>query len=358
MLRSAVLAAMTVMLLPVSAREGFRWRIDVADEICRPTVAEASSMGGIAWVSNGVYWTVTDEKRKTVMWEMDLPVSPDTGKIGGCSLKMLSRPEGTVDVEGLVRDPFDGMVWLADERAVAIAKHDPHTGRRLDGPVALPPEMKNTYRDSGIESLTMSEDGLVMWTCAEESLRTDGPRATRKAGSYVRLARLERKSAADPWRPAGQWVYLTDEVVGKPWYNRKKEDITRSGISELCLLEDGTLLVLEREFSVVVIPRLRCRIYETDFTDADNVLGRASLADGASPPRTVAKRLIHEITGLSMYEGMCLGPSMKDGSRLLVLVSDGDNRTLQSVMTLRLSRIGANGSGGAVPSQGGGKGAK
>ena len=339
MLRAAALAAMTGVLLPVMAKDGFRWRLEMADEICRPALEEASSMGGISWVSNDVYWTVTDEKRKTVMWEMTMPVSRETGKIEGCSLRMMCRPEGTVDVEGLVRDPFDGMAWLADERAVAVVRHDPFTGKRLPGTVELPPEMRNTYRDSGLESLAMSEDGLVMWTCAEESLRTDGPRASRKAGSDVRLTRLARRSAADSWRATGQWAYRTDEVVGKPWYNKKKENLARSGISELCVLPDGTLLVLEREFSVVVIPRLRCRIYETDFSGADDILGRTTLAGEAPRPRLVKKRLLHEITGLAMYEGMCMGPVLNNGTRLLVLVSDGDNRTLQSVMTLRLSPI-------------------
>ena len=339
MARMAVIALVAGALLSGWAKDGFRWRIDAADEMCRPPTEEAESMGGLAWVSNDVYWAVTDEKSRTVLWELELPVARDTGKIGGCRLRMMCRVEGTVDVEGLVRDPLDGSAWLADERAGTITQHDPATGRMLAGRVQMPETMKDIYRDSGLESLTISRDGLTMWPCTEEALKTDGARASRENGTDVRLTRFARSSAAANWKAIGQWVYRTDSVAGRPWYGKKRRNLSRSGISELCLLDDGTLLVLEREFSVVMIPRLRCRIYETDLTGAEDVCGRKSLLDGGKAPTLVEKRLLHEVTGLAMYEGMCIGPTLTDGSRLLVLVSDGDMRTLQSVLTLRLAPL-------------------
>ena len=46
--------------------------------------------------------------------------------------------------------------------------------------------------------------------------------------------------------------------------------------------------------------------------------------------------MLFETTGLSMYEGLCLGPKLSDGTRLLVMVSDGEKKAFRSVMTLRL----------------------
>ena len=66
-MRRAVSVLAAGLLLPALAGEGFRWRLDVIDEIRRPDMPEADSMGGITWVSNGVYWAVTDEKHKTVV---------------------------------------------------------------------------------------------------------------------------------------------------------------------------------------------------------------------------------------------------------------------------------------------------
>jgi hypothetical protein len=126
-------------------------------------------------------------------------------------------------------------------------------------------------------------------------------------------------------------------VAGGPWYNSKKKDVSRSGVSELCVLDDGTLLVLEREFSVVVFPRLRCRIYEVGFSSVRNVASWRDLSALKGADR-VEKRLLYENTGFSMYEGMSLGPVLSDGSSMLVLVSDADKKSFRSVLSLRLSR--------------------
>ena len=55
----------------------------------------------------------------------------------------------------------------------------------------------------------------------------------------------------------------------------------------------------------------------------------------------LTKRLVYEEdTGASMYEGMCLGPVLKDGSQTLVLVSDGDKEASESIMTLVFVKAG------------------
>ena len=325
------------LLLPGLAGEGFKWRIDAADEILRPDMPEADSMGGLAWVSNSTYWAITDEKKKPVVWTLELPSDAVTGKVSECRMSILCRPEGVVDAEALVRDPLDGSMWIADERSCTITRHDPLTGRRMPNVVELPQVLKRFYKDSGLESLTIAPDGLAMWTCAEEAVEPDGPRSDRTHGTDVRLVRLVRASVGAPWRVDGQWVYRTDSIAGKSWLDSAGKDMSRSGIAELCVLEDGSLLVLEREFSVVMIPRLRCRLYEVDFTGATDVASWETLSAGGAAVQ-VQKRLLHETMGFSMYEGMCVGPKLADGSRLLVFVSDGDKRSLRSVLTLRLSR--------------------
>jgi hypothetical protein len=103
-------------------------------------------------------------------------------------------------------------------------------------------------------------------------------------------------------------------------------------------LDDGTVLVLEREFSVVLVPRLRCRIYETDISSAKNVIGEKNLANLKNSDR-VKKKLLYETTGFSMYEGLCVGPRLADGSRMLVLVSDADKKSFRMVLSLRLSKL-------------------
>lgn len=336
-----MLSLMAGLLLPVVADVGFRWRAEVVDEIRRPDRPEADSMGGIAWVSNNVYWTVTDEKFKPVVWEIELPIDAVTGKLGPCQMRILCRPQGGIDIEGIARDPLDGSIWLADEKERSIRRYDPLTGDRLPGCVQLPAIMMQSVKDLGLESLTIGRDGLSMWTCAEETLVPDGSISTRRQGATVRLTRLTRPAATAPWRPVGQWAYRTDPIAGKPWYSKKGEDMARSGVSELCLLEDGTLLVLEREFSKVLVPRIRCRIYETDFASATEVMDRPSLK-AAPEVKAVGKRLLCETTGFAMYEGMCVGPKLADGSYALLLVSDGDEQAFRNILSVRLSPCAKN----------------
>ena len=332
----AAIALLAACAFPALAGEGFRWRIDEANEIPRPDIEGSANLSAVAWLSNSTYIAVTDWN--STIWELALPYDPKTGKVLSCGLKRICSPELTVDVEGIAVDPLDGSVWLADERAATIRQHRLATGRAMDGRVNIPDSLKTYYMDSGLESLTISRDGLSMWTCTEEALKTDGSRATRKHGTDVRLTRFVRTTAKDAWRMDGQWAYPVDPIAGGSWYNKKKKDISRSGISELCVLDDGTVLVLEREFSVVLFPRLRCRIYETDMSSAKNVFGEKDLS-GVGDSGRVKKKLLYETTGFSMYEGMCLGPVLDDGSRMLVLVSDADKKSFKTVLSLRISPL-------------------
>lgn len=339
--RSALLALAAASVLSALAGEGFRWRIDEVNEIMRPDVVGSANLGGVAWVSNDTYIAVTDWN--SVIWELALPHDPKTGQILSCELKRLCSPEMAVDMEALALDPLNGSIWLADERAATIRQYGSVSGKVLAGMVNMPDSFKEFRVDSGFESLSISADGLSMWTCTEEALKFDGPRATRKGGTDIRITQFCRKSASDTWRIFGQWVYYTDSIAGGPWYCKKyNKDLSRSGVSELCVLDDGTVLVLEREFSVVLFPRLRCRIYETDMSSAKNVVSMKGLA-GLKDADRVKKKLLYENTGFSMYEGMCLGPRLQDGSRMLVLVSDADKKSFRSVLSLRLSRLQISG---------------
>ena len=335
MRKSAAFALTAACAFSAFAGAGFRWRLDEVNEVSRPDVAGSANLSAVAWLSNCTYVAVTDWK--SVIWRLDLPFDSKTGKLLSCSLERICSPELTVDVEGLAVDPLDGSVWLADERAATIRQHRLASGKALAGKVNVPESLKGFHLDSGFESLTISHDGLSMWMSAEEALKSDGTRASRKHGTDIRLTRFRRTSAADAWTMEGQWVYYADSIAGGPWYNSRKKDVSRSGVSEMCVLDDGTVLVLEREFSVVLIPRLRCRIYETDMSSAKNVIGWKNLS-GLKDSEKVKKRLLYETTGFSMYEGMCLGPVLEDGSRMLVLVSDADKKSFRTVLSLRLSR--------------------
>lgn len=304
-----------------------------AHEIRRP--AEPASLSGVTWVSNSTYLAATDWN--PTLWELTIPMDMTNARPFCCQVRRLVELEGSKDVEDVEVDPLDASrILVADEYTATINIHDLKSGKLL-GSVGMPGPLGKPRTDMGLESLTVSRDGKELWTASEEAVAADGPISDRQHGTDVRLTRFVRESAASEWHLDGQWIYRTDPIAGGSWKkNKSSVDSARSGVSGLCLLGDGTLLALEREFSVVILPRFRCRIYEVDYKSATDVSSFDSITN-AIFTRT-SKSLVHETTGFSMYEGICEGPRLADGARSVVLVSDGDDLAVKSVMTLRLEK--------------------
>ena len=313
------------------------WSLSAADlEVGRPKLLVSlgavdrppapDSLSSLTYVSNGVYWAATDWNPELFELRVDLAADGTPEKLEitrKCALL------GGKDVEGLARDPLRESVWVADEGLCEVAEYDPASGKRLSE-VALPEILKTTRRTFGFESLTISSDGLEMWLANEEALKGDGPVATTGKGTTVRLVRFTRSSGLSPWQAAGQWAYVTDGLAGSAPF-----DSCRSGLSDLCLLADGTLLALEREYSFKPWPSLRCRIYVVDRTGATEVSGRASLAPEAPSFVPVRKRLLFDAnSGLANFEGLAPGPVLGEGIRTLVLVSDGGQMMARKLMVV------------------------
>lgn len=157
----------------------------------------------------------------------------------------------------------------------------------------MPDIFKKAGHNYGLESLTYDRKRHLFYTTSERVLEGD---------SLLRI-----QSFCDNLKPGFCYYYKPDEPISKKHFY---------GVSELCALEDGRLLVLERQIHV---PKLKLgastiiRIYETTPTDKP----------------ILEKRLVKEFrTRLSLtsrkfanYEGLC----EIQGNRLL-LIADSQNR--------------------------------
>ena len=101
------------------------------------------------------------------------------------------------------------------------------------------------------------------------------------------------------------------------------------------MLDDGRLLMLECEKATYKDEQAFCMaIYELDVTKAYNVSLQSTLVGASIKP--VAKRLVFSaLTGTAMYEGLTQGPTLSDGSRTLIFVSDGEKGAAKRILTLR-----------------------
>lgn len=315
---------MTLAVLLAAALSG----AEVVSEAMRPL--QPDGLSGITRVDDANCLAVDDSGGR--MFSVRFAFDGMGGEIGKCVVTNEIRLAGVVDGEGLAYDPLRKTVWVADEKDACVSEHDPKTGKRLST-VKMPPHFSHARLDVGIESLTISPDGLTMWTATEEAVEGDGGRATKESGTVVRLQRFSRKSGKRPWTASGQFAYVVDPMGGGPF-----RTLARSGLSDLCVLPTGELIALEREFSVKeIFPTFRLRLYSVEPKGATDVSAVEQLAGKRFTP--AGKRLLLDAdTSFAMYEGVCVGPKLADGSQTLLLISDGDGEAIEALMSVKLIR--------------------
>ena len=146
----------------------------------------------------------------------------------------------------------------------------------------------------------------------------DGEWPTPLRGAPVRLTNLDRNGNL-----IRQVVYELEPL------RRSGTRFELAGVSEIVALDDGRLLVIEREATIgrVPFPRFAIRLFAIDVRDATNVQRIASLRTAKYVP--VRKRLVLDLTwrktGLvTNVEGMAFGPALDNGHRTLALIADNN----------------------------------
>ena len=202
------------------------------------------------------------------------------------------------------------------------------------------------YPNYNFESLAFDSLRRCLWTMPESTLRCDGVPATPQNGIANRLRLL-----CFDWGATGtygkfhplqaEYAYLMDKPSVK-----KKAQTYAMGVSELCTLPDGKLMVLERE---AFVPKIkigafcRCKIYVVDPSSASPLpvlpasdsFGQGALEEKLNDSTLYLNKVLlaEWVTRLTLfdrsfanYEGMCLGPQLKDGSQVVILLSDSQNQ--------------------------------
>jgi hypothetical protein len=295
-------------------------------------------LSGLTWVpGTSTYYAVSDDA--PILQRLSVSISPASGTITAATTTgalALTRPDGgplpaSRDLEGVALAAGGSSVFVSDEGGMRIRQHSLATGRTLAeiGPASDPAlgVYASRRNNLGWESLTRSSGSGLLYTANEEALTVDGPSGSGATSTRVRLQALTPGGVS-----AGQWAYvvsgdIVDGTIGN----------TNGGVSDLVALPGGSLLVLERSAGLVSAPDLdfRNRIYLVDFAGATDVSGLASIAGGGFTP--VSKTLLWEgYFSDDNFEGITLGPTLANGDRTLVLVSDDGAGFSQSLLALRL----------------------
>ena len=364
MLRCSILTIFLTFSLLAGAQD---WKVvrENSQKAFPKTVA-AGNYSGIAHLHDDIYAVVSDKSDSALYFNFRIQVNPKTGELEQVeNLGFIERTDGTLN---------DGKPWLGLEKGFdheAIVKVSDSTlviasegYCRLKEFSILPTSAdaakvgyqqnlwesrwpsSDFYPNYNFESLAFDSVHQYLWTIPESTLRKDGQPATPQNGlvNLLRLMRLnwgkmkedsnkeeysEQVSSKKDSRYMTTYAYQMDQPS-----THKKADIYVMGVSELCALPDGQLLVLERE---AFIPKIKigafckCKLYLINPLNSEEFSMKEKFS--SDTPFLKKNLLVEWKTGLSLskrsfanYEGMCLGPKLEDGSQVVILLSDSQDQ--------------------------------
>ena len=281
-----------------------------------PKTVPAGNYSGITWMGDDRYAVVNDKSPTAGFYLMTIRTDSVTGDIMEVRAdSFLTSHQPNRDEEGICYIPQTNTVFVSGEGDGQIIEYNMDgqlTGRRLNIP-----DVFNTRRgNGGFEALTYNAVTHCFWTTTENTLKGDGekPDISRKISNRLRL-----QCFGDDLQPREQYWYKTDSSTVKG-----TEGKSTLGVSGLAALDDGRIIVLERE------------IRKTDsgigsFTHMKLYVVNPSQQQ---PGDWLHKQLLTEFrTSINMtkrsfanYEGLCVGPRLTDGRQLLLLVADSQNQ--------------------------------
>lgn len=337
------------------------WALACASLLC---ACPASTGAGPGATANGA---APRDARSPLVASFDLPREPRSRELSGIAWDSATRrlyaisdhirhivplvPNERFDawtfgepIPLMVPEPWDGEGIALVEGGFLVANEaGPHLyllGRdgAFRAEVQIPAHCAEAVPNAAFESLSVSPDGRYLFTANERALRVDGPAPTTRAGSIVRLLRIERATGARI-----ELAYRTDPIFA----DGERGEI---GVSDVAALSDTELLVMERAY--VPAAGNQIRLYRVDLTGARDIVDVPSLAPDTP---VLPKVLVLDLADVAHqdrrdgggthalfanYEGIALGPKLPDGRRLVFLVSDDNGHLEQSARVLTLALAG------------------
>lgn len=316
---AAALASLPLSVSSAAAADTLGCAVEVVKANRQRSFAKTVPPGnysGVAWLGGSRYAVVSDKSPTDGFFVFDIRIDSVSGKIQSVYNEgFFSAETPNRDQEGIAYVSQTGKVYVSGERGNRVLEYSldgRHTGRQL----AMPEVFATAGGNYGIEALTYNAVTHRFWLTTESTLPSDGPQAAygNAVGNRLRLQCFD-----DSLQPGASFFYEMDlpEV-------RKRPAAYAMGVSGLCALDDGRLLVMEREF-YVSRRKLGSWVKVKLFAVCPG-----GCQEGTLLPKTKVMEFKTRLSlfsyRLANYEGMCLGPRLKDGSRVLLMVSDSQNQ--------------------------------
>jgi hypothetical protein len=286
-----------------------------------------AELSGITWLGENRFLTVDDGEARLIPLEVTLDDA--TGAIQKLEAGAAVALTGAKDPEGIAPRPSHGSVLVVDEGWRDLREYDPASGALLR--VIPPPAIYKgrVKKNNGFESIAAEADGKGYWIATEGPLRRDGKGPNAMSGGWVRLQHLDATLA-----PTVQHAYRTEPGLGFV------------GVVDLLMTPEGELLVLERALTG---GGFTARVFQVDASQATDVAPFEKLRNREDFRAVKKHKLWERSGGFQNFEGMALGPELAIGGRLVLLVSDGGERSPPTLVALRLTRKAAEAAPSATP---------
>jgi hypothetical protein len=309
------------------------------------TVFEGTQVGGLSGIQHAgqsTFYTLSDDPSQfgpARFYKLRADIGDGRltpGDITFLDVTTLKQPDGSLFPTASL-DP-EGFALTRDHKVVVTSEGfaargiDPWIRNfRLDGShhssLPVPDQFllgpgKGVRQNLGFESAAFApKHDKYLWTGTEAALTQDGPAASLTDRSPARLLRYDKRG-----RPDRQYLYFTETIAEPPV---PATNFAVNGLVDMLPLDKHSMLTMERSFSVGA-PGTgnKIKLFRVDLKGADDISRFSSLAGlfGVIDPVQKTLLLNLDVLGLPLdnVEGMTFGPTLRDGRRTLLLVSDNN----------------------------------
>lgn len=281
-----------------------------------PKTVSAGNYSGITWLGASRYAIANDKSPTAGFYLMTIETDSITGEL-------LTVREDTFLTSGLPNRDEEGICYMPESQTVFVSGEADQeiieynlqgqlTGRKLN----IPEVFKTSYKNGGFEALTYQPKTHRFWTTSEFTLKADGEKPTieRKIKNRLRL-----QSFGDDLQPKEQYWYESDSTIIK-----KHKGRSIVGVSGLAALDDGRIVVLEREMyfpkkQIGSFALVRLYVVNPTLHKPGEILSKTLLTEFRTKVNLTRRSFAN-------YEGICIGPKLADGRQLLILVCDSQNQ--------------------------------
>ena len=205
----------------------------------------------------------------------------------------------------------------------------------------LPPHLyvqsieKGPRQNGVLEGLTFADNYATLFVNVEEPLYEDGPRAdVTDNNTYIRILKFEvatKKNTAQYAYKLGPVAYPATPANG----------FKINGVPDILSLGNNKLLTIERSFSTGRLP-CTVKVFVTNLNSATDITN-IPLNNTSTPFTPVTKKLLLNMDDLGIYidniEGVTFGPTLANGHKTLIFVSDNNFNAFEKTQLLLFELI-------------------